>query len=57
MERIVSIYVINFVLIKCVIEKMVVVCMVVNMGSNVMKVYMCCNDFNLFLKFVILIYV
>lgn len=55
MEKIVGIYVVNIVLIRCVIEKMVVVCMVVNMGSNVMKVYLYLNDFDLFFKDVFLI--
>lgn len=40
MEKIVGIYVVNIVLIKCVIEEMVVVSMDVNMGSNVMEVYL-----------------
>lgn len=50
MVKIVSICVMDFVLIRCVIGKMVFVCMVVNMERNVMKVYMCLNDFVLFLN-------
>lgn len=46
----------NSVSTRRVTEKTAVVCMAVNMGSNVMKVYLYLNDFDLFSKGVLLIY-
>lgn len=50
MVKIVSINAMNSASTRRVIGKTAVVCMAVNMRRNVMKVYMCLNDFVLFSK-------
>lgn len=50
MVKIVSIHAINSASTRRVIGKTALVCMAVNMGRDVMKVYMCLNDFVLFSK-------
>lgn len=50
MVKIVSIHAMNSASTRRVIGITALVCMAVNMGRNVMKVYMCLNDFVLFSK-------
>lgn len=48
MVKIVNIHAMNSASTRRVIGITALVCMAVNMGSNVIKVYMCLNDFVLF---------